>query len=163
MLLARNTARALLVLSGSLVSAAAEAPLPDAVAAPGETAVLSVHAEGAQVYECKSSADGKLKPLAVTSTAGWIRRLGGRRWATLHRLIYATGVGAVIHYWWLVKADIRRPPASCRAGDRTGVCRRQLALANASRTTRRRSLPVSLYGRASITSTSPAKGARSDR
>jgi len=50
-------------------------------------------------------------PLAITSTAGWIRRLGGKRWAALHRLIYATGVGAVVHYWWLVKADIRRPLA----------------------------------------------------
>jgi sulfoxide reductase heme-binding subunit YedZ len=50
-------------------------------------------------------------PLAVTSTAGWIRRLGGKRWAALHRLIYVTGVAAVVHYWWLVKADIRRPLA----------------------------------------------------
>jgi hypothetical protein len=52
---------ALLLLSGSLVSApAAETPLPDAIAAPGETIVLTVHAEGAQVYECKAGADGKL-------------------------------------------------------------------------------------------------------
>jgi sulfoxide reductase heme-binding subunit YedZ len=50
-------------------------------------------------------------PLAVTSTAGWIRRLGGRRWQTLHRLIYVSAIGGVIHYWWLVKADIRRPQA----------------------------------------------------
>jgi sulfoxide reductase heme-binding subunit YedZ len=50
-------------------------------------------------------------PLAATSTAGMIRRLGGRRWNRLHRLVYATGVLAVIHYWWLVKADIRRPLA----------------------------------------------------
>ena len=50
-------------------------------------------------------------PLAMTSTAGMIRRLGGRRWNQLHRLIYLTGVLAVIHYWWLVKADIRRPLA----------------------------------------------------
>ena len=50
-----------LFLSGALVSAAAaETPLPDAIAAPGETVVLSVHAEGAQVYECKAGADGKL-------------------------------------------------------------------------------------------------------
>jgi methionine sulfoxide reductase heme-binding subunit len=48
-------------------------------------------------------------PLAVTSTAGSIRRLGGKRWNTLHRLVYATGVLAVLHYWWLVKADVRRP------------------------------------------------------
>src|ERR1043166_7237195 len=50
-------------------------------------------------------------PLAVTSTAGWIRRLGGRRWNRLHRLVYATAVLGVIHYWWLVKADISRPLA----------------------------------------------------
>ena len=48
-------------------------------------------------------------PLALTSTVGWIRRLGGKRWALLHRLVYATGVAAVVHYWWLVKADISRP------------------------------------------------------
>src|SRR5262249_9768078 len=50
-----------------------------------------------------------LIPLAVTSTAGWIRRLGGKRWQALHRLIYVSGIAAVIHYLWLVKADIRRP------------------------------------------------------
>jgi hypothetical protein len=51
----------LLLLSGSQVGAAiAETPLPDAIAAPGETLVLSMHAEGAQVYECKPGADGKL-------------------------------------------------------------------------------------------------------
>jgi len=50
-------------------------------------------------------------PLAVTSTAGWIRRLGGRNWNRLHKLVYATGVIAVLHYWWLVRADIRRPLA----------------------------------------------------
>src|SRR5260370_8142082 len=56
----RSAAIALFLLSGSLVSAgAAEAPLPDAIAAPGESVVLSVHAEGAQVYECKPGADGK--------------------------------------------------------------------------------------------------------
>jgi sulfoxide reductase heme-binding subunit YedZ len=48
-------------------------------------------------------------PLAVTSTTGWIRRLGGKNWQRLHRLIYVTAVLAVIHYWWLVKADIRHP------------------------------------------------------
>ncbi len=50
-------------------------------------------------------------PLALTSTAGMIRRLGGRRWNLLHRLVYATGVAGVVHYWWLVKADISRPLA----------------------------------------------------
>ena len=48
-------------------------------------------------------------PLALTSTAGMIRRLGGRRWNLLHRLVYVTAIGGVVHYWWLVKADIRRP------------------------------------------------------
>jgi sulfoxide reductase heme-binding subunit YedZ len=48
-------------------------------------------------------------PLAVTSTAGWIRRLGGRRWQALHRLVYASAVAGVVHYYWLVKSDIRLP------------------------------------------------------
>jgi sulfoxide reductase heme-binding subunit YedZ len=48
-------------------------------------------------------------PLAVTSTAGWIRRLGGRRWNLLHRLVYVSAAAGVIHYWWLVKADVSRP------------------------------------------------------
>lgn len=50
-----------------------------------------------------------LLPLALTSTAGWIRRLGGKRWQALHRLVYVAGVTAVVHYWWLVKVDIRPP------------------------------------------------------
>jgi sulfoxide reductase heme-binding subunit YedZ len=50
-----------------------------------------------------------LIPLAVTSTAGWIRRLGGKRWQLLHRLIYFTAVCGVIHYYWLVKSDVRLP------------------------------------------------------
>src|SRR6186997_1868588 len=48
-------------------------------------------------------------PLAVTSTAGWIRRLGGKRWNLLHRLVYLSGIFGVIHYLWLVKADTSRP------------------------------------------------------
>ncbi len=50
-----------------------------------------------------------LIPLAITSTAGWIRRLGGKRWQALHRLIYFAAIAGVIHYIWLVKADIRKP------------------------------------------------------
>jgi sulfoxide reductase heme-binding subunit YedZ len=50
-------------------------------------------------------------PLALTSTAGMIRRLGGKRWNRLHRLVYVSGVAGVVHYWWLVKADIRNPAA----------------------------------------------------
>ena len=56
----RTAALAALLLSGQLMSATAdEAPLPGAIAAPGETVVLSVHGEGAQVYECKAGNDGK--------------------------------------------------------------------------------------------------------
>jgi sulfoxide reductase heme-binding subunit YedZ len=52
-----------------------------------------------------------LIPLALTSTAGWIRRLGGRRWQMLHRLIYISAVCGVIHYYWLVKSAVLRPLA----------------------------------------------------
>jgi Protein of unknown function (DUF3455) len=62
----RTVTLAFLLLSGTPLSApAAETPLPDAIAAPGEPVVLTVHAEGAQVYECKAGADGKL---------GWVFR-----------------------------------------------------------------------------------------
>jgi sulfoxide reductase heme-binding subunit YedZ len=49
-----------------------------------------------------------LLPLAATSTTGMIRRLG-RRWTQLHRLVYVAGVTAIIHFWWVVKADFREP------------------------------------------------------
>ena len=49
--------------------------------------------------------------LALTSTAGMIRRLGGKRWQRLHRAIYVAAVAGVVHYWWLVKADVREPQA----------------------------------------------------
>lgn len=48
-------------------------------------------------------------PLALTSTAGWIRRLGGRTWNLLHRLVYVTAIGAVLHYFWKVKLDTTYP------------------------------------------------------
>jgi len=48
-------------------------------------------------------------PLALTSTAWSIRRLGGKNWQRLHRLIYLTGILGVVHYTWLVKADHRKP------------------------------------------------------
>lgn len=50
-----------------------------------------------------------LVPLAVTSTKKMIRKLGGKRWQRLHRLVYAAGIGGVIHYLWLVKSDVRPP------------------------------------------------------
>jgi hypothetical protein len=60
MSLPRSTALTVFLLTASLVSASAQTPLPDAIAAPGETVVLTLHAEGAQVYECKAAGDGKL-------------------------------------------------------------------------------------------------------
>jgi sulfoxide reductase heme-binding subunit YedZ len=50
-----------------------------------------------------------LIPLAITSTAGWIRRLGGKRWQAIHRSIYFCAILGVIHYYWLVKSDVRKP------------------------------------------------------
>ena len=50
-----------------------------------------------------------LIPLAITSTAGWIRRLGGKRWQLLHRAVYLTAIFGVIHYYWLVKSDVTKP------------------------------------------------------
>ena len=49
-----------------------------------------------------------LVPLAVTSTRGWIRRLG-RNWARLHKAVYLIAVLAVLHFWWVVKSDLREP------------------------------------------------------
>ena len=50
-----------------------------------------------------------LIPLAITSTTGWIRRLGGKNWNRLHKLIYVTAICGVIHYYWLVKSDVHLP------------------------------------------------------
>ncbi len=76
-----------LMLSGLAVTANAQTPLPDAIAAPGETVVLTVHAEGAQVYECKAGADGKLtwvfrEPIATLLVDGKTvgRHYAGPNW-----------------------------------------------------------------------------------
>jgi methionine sulfoxide reductase heme-binding subunit len=50
-----------------------------------------------------------LVPLAITSTNGWVRRLGGKRWQRLHRLIYLAAIMGVLHYLWLVKKDVTYP------------------------------------------------------
>lgn len=50
-----------------------------------------------------------LVPLAVTSTRGWVRRLGGKRWQRLHQLIYPATAAGLIHYFWLVKKDVSDP------------------------------------------------------
>jgi hypothetical protein len=84
---AKNTARALLLLAGLPVTARAETPLPAAIAAPGEAVVLAVHAEGAQVYECKAGTDGKLnwafrEPIATLFADGKTigRHYAGPNW-----------------------------------------------------------------------------------
>ena len=50
-----------------------------------------------------------LVPLAVTSTQGWIRRLGGKRWSRLHQLVYPATAAGLVHYFWLVKKDVSDP------------------------------------------------------
>jgi len=50
-----------------------------------------------------------LLPLAITSTNGWIRRLGGKNWNRLHRLVYVAAIAGVLHYLWLVKKDTTYP------------------------------------------------------
>src|SRR2546425_5925563 len=50
-----------------------------------------------------------LIPLAITSTTKMIKRLGGKWWQRLHRLVYGIAVGGVVHYLWLVKADVQPP------------------------------------------------------
>jgi uncharacterized protein DUF3455 len=71
----KNAVLTAIFLIGSLVNATAQTPLPEAIAAPGETAILTLHAEGAQVYECKSNGDGTLawafrEPIATLLSAG---------------------------------------------------------------------------------------------
>jgi sulfoxide reductase heme-binding subunit YedZ len=48
-------------------------------------------------------------PLAITSTNKMVKRLGGKRWARLHRLVYVAAVAGVVHFWMLVKSDTRLP------------------------------------------------------
>lgn len=50
-----------------------------------------------------------LIPLVVTSTTGWIRRMGGKNWNRLHKLVYLISALAVLHFYWLVKADVTEP------------------------------------------------------
>lgn len=83
----KRNALAVLLLSSSIVSASAQAPLPDAISAPGEKIVLTLHAEGAQVYECKADASGKLawvfrEPIATLLAEGKTvgRHYAGPNW-----------------------------------------------------------------------------------
>ena len=83
----RRTILALPLFLGMTMTAYAQTPLPDAIASPGETVVLTVHAEGAQVYECKAGADGKLawvfrEPIATLLVDGKTvgRHYAGPNW-----------------------------------------------------------------------------------
>jgi len=101
------------LLTYAIVDRFAGLDFPDGIVA-WSTAVNLAKSVGADIYKRPFITVGftawlTMLPLAITSTAGWIRRLGGRAWNRLHRLVYATGVVAVLHYWWLVKADVSRP------------------------------------------------------
>src|ERR687897_2612950 len=50
-----------------------------------------------------------MAPLAITSTNKMVKRLGGKRWARLHRLVYVAAIAGVVHFWMLVKSDTRLP------------------------------------------------------
>ena len=50
-----------------------------------------------------------LLPLAITSTKGMIKRLGGKRWQALHRIVYVAGIAGVVHFYMMVKADVTEP------------------------------------------------------
>jgi len=85
--LLRSATIAIFSLLASLVHATAQTPLPQAIAAPGETAILTLHAEGAQIYECKSGADGTLawvfrEPIATLLSEGKTvgRHYAGPNW-----------------------------------------------------------------------------------
>ncbi len=93
-----------------------------------------------------------LVPLAATSNSLALRRLGGRRWQELHRTVYAIAILAVLHYAWMVKADIRTPLLyalavagllGARAAWRLQERQRQLAGAYA-RKPPRRIVPIAL-------------------
>jgi sulfoxide reductase heme-binding subunit YedZ len=106
--------------ASGLVEAIAGGRLP-AEALVASTARAMARSIGEDIYKRPFITIGfaawlTMLPLAITSTAGWIRRLGGKRWNRLHRLVYLTGILGPLHYWWLVKADVRRPLAYAAAG-----------------------------------------------
>jgi methionine sulfoxide reductase heme-binding subunit len=105
--------------ASGLVGAIASGRLP-AEALVASTARAMARSIGEDIYKRPFITLGfaawlTMLPLAITSTAGWIRRLGGKRWNRLHRLVYLTGILGPLHYWWLVKADVRRPIAYAAA------------------------------------------------
>ena len=117
----RNAALALLLSSASVLSASAQTPLPDAIAAPGETVVLTLHAEGAQVYECKAGADGTLawafrEPIATLLSDGKTvgRHYAGPSWeysdgsAVVGQVVSTVPGGVAMDIPWLKLAVTSR-------------------------------------------------------
>ena len=72
-------------------------------------AIVLLNQSGLISFELNWWAFFILIPLAVTSTKGWVKRLGGKRWARLHRLTYVAAILGVIHFWMIVKSDIFYP------------------------------------------------------
>jgi sulfoxide reductase heme-binding subunit YedZ len=75
---------------------------------------FDVHAMGHDILKRRFITVGMLgwllmAPLALTSTAWAIRKLGGKRWQALHRLVYFSAIAGTMHYWWLVKPGVRTP------------------------------------------------------
>lgn len=75
---------------------------------------FDVHAMAADILKRRFITMGLLGwllmvPLALTSTAWAVRKIGGKRWQALHRLVYVSAIAGVIHYWWLVKPGVRTP------------------------------------------------------
>jgi sulfoxide reductase heme-binding subunit YedZ len=75
---------------------------------------LSVSAIASDIWQRPFIAVGMfafflLVPLAITSTGGMIKRLGGKNWQRLHRLTYLAAIGGVVHFWMIVKSDVFYP------------------------------------------------------
>ena len=135
MLFFRSAALAALLLSGSLVNAIAAEPLPDAIAAPGESIVLTLHAEGAQIYECKAGSDGKLawafrEPIATLLADGKTvgRHYAGPSWehsdgSAVAAKVSASAPGATANDIAWLKLDVTSRRGSGILADVTTVQR----------------------------------------
>ena len=86
----------------------ADATARDYLSPPRVAAAATTAAASTVVLRCAALL--LMIPLALTSTTGWIRRLGGRNWNRLHRLLYITACAAVLHYYW--KVSIKLPPTN---------------------------------------------------
>jgi len=119
--LPKNAVLTAIFLIGSLVNATAQTAIPEAIAAPGETAVLTLHAEGAQVYECKAGADGTLawafrEPIATLLSDGKTvgRHYAGPNWeysdgsAVVGQVVSTAPGGVAMDIPWLKLAVTSR-------------------------------------------------------